>query len=224
MDSTTSSVLPNYLQKCLLLGVLVALALVIAGRLLVPTTSFVSTIAASAILVAYGGMAALCPLPLYHRHPDILRGATIFGLLAGAVFAGEIILEYILLPADNSRYGMVEFGTVFLLYSASAFISALRSRSLKNAVLTSIATAFIASLVWVITVLAIFYAFRGSPRQALVLRAEGDYQDFARSGMSNFDAFIMEDFMGATFFHLLLGLIVAAVFGVLGGLLAARRT
>jgi hypothetical protein len=113
----------------------------------------------------------------------------------------------------------VEFGTVFLLYFASAVVSALRSRSVKNAVLTSVASAFIASLLWVIVVLAVFYAFRGSPRQALVLRAEGDYEDFARSGMSDFNAFIMEDFMGATFFHLLLGPLVAAVLGVLGGLL-----
>ena len=37
--------------------------------------------------------------------------------------------------------------------------------------------------------------------------------------MSDFNAFIVEDFMGATFFHLLLGLLVAAVLGVLGGLL-----
>jgi len=54
------------------------------------------------------------------------------------------------------------------------------------------------------------YAFRGSPRQVLVLRAEGNYEDFARSGMSDFNVFIMEDFMGATFFHLLLGLVVTA--------------
>jgi hypothetical protein len=175
--------------------------------------------AASAILLAYGAMAALCPIRLHRRHPDILHWAVIFGLLAGAVFAGEIILEYILLPTNNSRYGMVEFGTVLFLYFASACVSALRSLSIKNAMLTSVASAFIASLVWVITVLAVFYAFRGSPRQVLVLRAEGDYEDFARSGMSDFNAFIMEDFMGATFFHLLLGLLVAAVLGVLGGLL-----
>jgi hypothetical protein len=58
-------------------------------------------------------------------------------------------------------------------------------------VLTSVACVFIASLVWVIVVLVVFYAFHGSPRQDLVLRAEGDYGDFARSGMSNFDALIM---------------------------------
>ena len=219
MEPADSSVLPNYLQKSLLIGVLVALALVIAGRVFVPAASLLSTIAASAILLSYGAMAALCPNRLHRRHPDILRWAMIFGLLAGAVFAGEIILEYVLLPTDNSHYGMVEFGTVFGLYFASAFVSALRSLSIKNAVFTAVASAFIASLVWVITVLAVFYAFRGSPRQVLVLRAEGDYEDFARSGMSDFNAFIVEDFMGATFFHLLLGLLVAAVLGVLGGLL-----
>ena len=219
MEPADRSVLPNYLQKSLLFGVLVALALVIAGRVFVPATSLLSTMAASAILLAYGAMAALCPIRLYRRHPDILHWAMIFGLLAGAVYAGEIILEYILLPTNNSRYGMVEFGTVLFLYFASAFVSAHRSLSIKNAVLTSVASAFIASLVWVITVLAVFYAFRGSPRQVLVLRAEGDYEDFARSGMSDFNAFIMEGFMGATFFHLLLGLLVAAVLGILGGLL-----
>src|SRR5271169_6234917 len=110
MEPADSSVLPIYLQESLLFGVLVALALVIAGRVFVPAVSLLSTIAASAILLAYAAMAAWCPNRLHRRHPDILRWAVIFGLLAGAVFAGEIILEYILLPADNSHYGMVEFG------------------------------------------------------------------------------------------------------------------
>jgi hypothetical protein len=219
MQRADGSVLPKYLQNGLLFGVLVALALVIAGRLLVPATSLRSTIAASAILLAYGGMAAWCPIRLHRRHPDILTLAMIFGLLAGTVFASEIILEYIFLPTDNSHYGMMEFGAVFVLYFTSAFVSVLRSPGIKNAVFTSVASAFIASLIWAITVLAVFYAFRGSPRQVLVLRAEGDYEDFARSGRSDFNAFIMEDFMGATFFHLLLGLLVATVLGVLGGLL-----
>jgi len=219
MQSPASPGLPKYLRNGLLFGVLLALALVISGRLLVPGTSLRSTLAASVILLAYGGMAAYCPVRLHRRHPDILRVASIFGLLAGAVFGAEIILEYVLLPTDNSRYGVVEFGLVFFLYLASACVSALRSRSIRNAVSTSVACAFIASLVWVIIVLVVFYAFRGSPRQELVLRAEGDYEDFARSGMSDFNAFLMEDFMGATFFHLLLGPIVAAVLGGFGGLL-----
>ena len=193
--------------------------MVIGGRWVVPGTRLRGTIAASIMLLTYAGIAVSCPARLHRRHPVILRTATVFGLLAGGVFAAEIILEYILLPSDNSRYGLVEFTTVFLLYLASAFVSAFRSRSTTNAVLTSIACAFIASLVWVVTVLVVFYAFRGSPRQELVFRAEGNYEDFARSGMSDFNAFIMEDFMGATFFHLSLGLLVAAVLGAIGGLL-----
>ena len=113
----------------------------------------------------------------------------------------------------------MEFGLVLLLYFGAGFVSAPRSPSLKNAVLSSVTTAVIASLIWVICVLAVFYVFHGSGRQALVLRAEGDYDDFARSGMSDFNAFIMEDFMGATFFHLLLGPLVGAVLGILGWLL-----
>jgi len=219
MQSNGSANLPTALRKSLLLGVAVAVALVITGRVIVPATSLKSSIAALVILLAYGGMAALCPDRLYRRHPDILRGAMLFGLIAGAVFAAEIILEYILLPKDNSRYGMVEFGTVLTLYAVAGFVAGRRLKSVKSAVLTSVGSAFIASLIWVIVVLLVFYAFRGSPRQGLVLRAEGDYEDFARSGMSNFDAFIMEDFMGATFFHLLLGLIVAAILGAVGGVL-----
>ena len=209
--------LPTYLQKTLLIAVLVALALVMAGKLVVPSTSLLSLAAASTILFIYWGLAAFAPFRLHLRDPDILRLAIPFGLLAGAIFSGEIILEYILLPKDNSLFRILEFGSVLTLYLASAFVSALWSRSIKNAVLTSAASAFIASLIWLIAVLVVFHAFRGSPRQALVLRAEGDYEDFARSGMSDFNAFIMEDFMGAAFFHLLLGPIVAAILGVLGG-------
>ena len=219
MQASVGSHFAGYLQKVLLFGVLIALALVITGRLLVPATSFISLAAASASLMLYGGMAAWGPARLHRRHPAILRAAIPFGLLAGAVFAGEIILEYVLLPSNNSRFGQVEFGMVFGLYFASALVAAVRTCSVKNGVLTSAASAFIASLIWVITVLTVFYVFRGSTQQALVLRAEGDYEDFTRSGMTDFNAFIMEDFMGATFFHLLLGPLAAAGLGVGGGLL-----
>ncbi len=217
MESTANACLPSYLQKSLLFGVAIAIGLVIGGQVLVAVTSFRSTMAALVILFAYGGMAACCPGRLHRRHPNILRAASVFGLLAGIVFAAEIILEYILLPTDNSQYGMVEFGALTVLYFVSGFVSAIRTRRVGDAVLTSVASAFIASLVWVVTLLLVFYAFHGSHRQALVLRAEGDYEDFARSDMSDFNAFIMEDLLGATFFHLSLGLLVAAILGALGG-------
>ena len=60
MQSAASSVLPKHLQKGLLFGVLVALALVFAGRLFAPAMSLFSTTAASVTLLAYGVIAALC--------------------------------------------------------------------------------------------------------------------------------------------------------------------
>lgn len=209
----------RYLQRGLWAGVTIAVLLVFAGRFLVPTTSWLSTLAALTILLGYGGLATFYPSRLHRRHPDILSCAIFFGLLAAGVFTAEIILEYVLLPKDNSRYGLLEFGAVFALYTAAAFVVAFRSRRIRNGVLTSMASAFIASLVWAIAVLSVFYAFRGSQRQVLVLRAEGNYQDFARSGLSDFDTFIMQDFMGAIFFHLSLGLLVAAILGSVGGVL-----
>ena len=163
MQEPASPLLPHFVRKSLLFGVVVALALVISGRLLVPGMSFGSTLAAVVILLAYGGLAASCPVWLHRRHPGVLRWGIVFGLLAGAVFVAEIVLEYVLLPPDNSRYGVAEFGLVFLFYFASAVVSAVRLRSIKDAALTSVTSAFIASLIWVITLLVVFYAFRGRP-------------------------------------------------------------
>jgi hypothetical protein len=66
--------------------------------------------------------------------------------------------------------------------------------------------------------LAVTFAMRGTPQQAAVMQAEGNLQDFANSGMTDFSAWFMEDLLGAGFFHLLLGPIVAAVLGGAGAL------
>ncbi len=60
-------------------------------------------------------LAVLGPIRLHNRHPDILRLASLLGMAAGTVFAGEIVLEYILVPSNNRIYGLVEFCTVFVL-------------------------------------------------------------------------------------------------------------
>jgi hypothetical protein len=66
--------------------------------------------------------------------------------------------------------------------------------------------------------LGVFYLFYGTARQSQVFRAEGNYEDFQRSAMSDFNAFIMEDFLGATFFHLILEPLLASLLGIIGGL------
>jgi hypothetical protein len=68
--------------------------------------------------------------------------------------------------------------------------------------------------------LGLFFLFFGSPRAALVHQAEGDYLDFADSGLSDFNTFIIQDSLGAVFFHSLLLSLSALVFGVIGSLIA----
>ena len=207
------------IQKSFFVGILLAIALVVLGWIRIPGTSLLSIAGAMIILMIYALLAYFGGPRLAGRNPQILSVAGIFGLIAGIIFISEILWEYIALPSDNTRLGLIEFGSVFALYFLSALVVAHRTRQLRQGILTAISTAMIASLIWLIAVLAVFYLFQGSPQQTQVFRAEGNFEDFARSGMTDFNQFMMEDFLGAGFFHLLLGPIVAAILGAVGGLL-----
>ncbi len=193
--------------------------LVLLGWILVPTTDILSIAGPLVILTVYSVLGYFGAPKLDRLNPQILRTASLFGVLAGVIFVSEVLWEYIALPADNTRAGLIEFGSVFGLYFLSGLVVAYRTRQLRQGILTAISGAMLGSLIWLIAVLAVFYIFRGSPQQTQVFRAEGNYEDFARSGMSDFNSFIMEDFMGAGFFHLLLGPTVATILGTIGGLL-----
>jgi hypothetical protein len=114
--------------------------------------------------------------------------------------------------------GLLRLASVFGLFFLSALLVTARGKSIKNGLGVAVMTAMLSAVAWLVCVLLVFYLFRGSPRQALVFAAEGNLEDFARSGMSDFNTFMMEDFLGAGFFHLLLAPLVAVLFGTLGGL------
>lgn len=203
------------MQKSFLSGVLFALVLVGLGKVLVPATNWLGILSASAIMLVYGAVAWF----LFPRIPrQVFALATRFGLIA-ALFAGEHILEYIFLPNDNTRWGYVEFGGVFLLFFVAALLTSWRSKRLKDGIVAALVTSLIYSLVWVIIVLFMLHLFLGSARQEHVLRSEGAYDDFARSGLSDFTTFTMEDSLGAAFFHPILAPLFALILGTIGGFL-----
>lgn len=200
-----------------LLGVALAFALIGYGALRTPSASLLSLSASAAILLIYALLGWQLLPRLARRHAALLAAAGRAGALAGAIFAAEIVLEYLLLPADNATFGLVEFGLVFLVYAGvSGWLVARRAR-LRDGVLAAVVAALISSLIWHIALFLIFYLFAGTSRQAAVFRAEGDYEDFQRSGMADFGAFILEDTLGASFFHLLLGPLLAGALGLIGG-------
>jgi hypothetical protein len=215
MISTGKNTSSAIVQKSFIMCVLFGLALVILGWLLVPTTSLLSIAGACLVLVVYG-LAGYFSFPRIRSEILIIVG--VFGLLAGAIFAGEILLEYAILPADNTSWGVIEFGCVFALYFLSSVVVAYRRKGIRVGIVAAVVTAMLSSVVWLIFALLAFYIFRGTTRQEHVFMAEGNFEDFARSGVSDFNAFVMEDFFGAGFFHLLLGPIIAAILGTIGGL------
>jgi hypothetical protein len=213
--------------RAILQGAALAAALVIFGAATTPgflaSKGGVIGIAATlAILAAYGLAGRFWAS---RARPETLRTAGRFALAAGAVYAAEIVLEYALLPKDNTPWGVVEFCLVFLVIAAAGATAAWRGRRLRTGLVAGVWTAMGASLIWYVVLLAVFYAFRGTPQQSQVLHAEGNFEDFRRSGLADMDVFVMGDMLGAGFYHLLLSPIFGVILGGVGGLagLAARR-
>jgi hypothetical protein len=136
-----------------------------------------------------------------------------FGVLAAVVFVGEMALEYILLPADNSTLGLAEFGLVFVCWMAAGWLGARRGGRWSAGLIAAVYAALISSVIWYGALLALYYVFQAGPQQAQLFAAEGTYTDFTRSGMTDLAAFVMQDYLGAGFFHLLLGPLLAALLG-----------
>ncbi len=202
----------NRVAAAIALGAGAGLALVAYGFAEHLHASLLSVAAAAAILIGYGALGLT--LKSLRRSAD-LRASSIAGLAAGAVFAAEILLEYSYLPPNNVVWGYAEFGTVFLIYALVAAWAAWRGLTIGDAVRVAALAAVISSLIWCLMLLSTFYAYEGTSAQAAVLIAEGDPEDFLRSGMSDYRTFLIEDLFGATFFHLLLGPVIAALLGLI---------
>ena len=178
-----------------------------------------------AILTAYAFAGVFVAPVLARREPEVPYSGTLPGLIAGGVYAAEILLEYALRPVDNTAWGIVEFGLVFALIAVAGARAGWRTGRFWPAALAGAWTAMTASLVWYLVALAVFLAFRGTFWQDMVLRAEGDVEDFYRSGMTDYRLFVMQDFVGAGFYHLLLSPVFGVVLASLGAVPAvvARR-
>ena len=196
-------------------AVLLGVILIFFGWFLVPTTNFLSVAGACLILIIYGLVGWF---GFSRIRPDVLTLASVFGLLAGLIFAGEIVLEYAILPKDNPIWGIIEFGSVFALYFLSGLFVSYRYKSIKHGILAAIVSAMLSSIIWLLCTLITFYVFRGTARQEVIFRAEGNFEDFARSGMKDFNVFVMEDLFGAGFYHLLLSPILATILGTMSSL------
>ena len=72
-------------------------------------------------------------------------------------------------------------------------------------------------LLWIVTL-----AIGGVVAWQVGSQASDIYDDFARSRMSDIRAFVLQDFWGAGFFHLVAELVIAGIFGMTAALLTDR--
>jgi hypothetical protein len=213
-----------------MLGVCAAAVLLAYGLLRFPAvltvspTGVRSLIGVIGILILNAVVGWFGPAFTERLHPQILRVGILGGLLVGCVFVGEMLLEYWLLPNDNTTMGLAEYGLVFVLFFLVGLWVAYQTKAWRNGILAAVWSAIVGGLIWFIAALLIFYLFNDTPQQTQIFRAEGNYADFARSGLHDFNTFVMEDFMGAGFFHSLLLPVMAVIFGTLGAAIGKALT
>ncbi|WP_344314688.1 hypothetical protein [Fodinicola feengrottensis] len=161
------------------------------------------------LAVGYG------PVSLRRAEPVAVRTGVTVGAIAGLLYGAEGLAEY-LSPAVTDA--SVTIGWIIVAGFAgssvvAAVIASVRAGSVRAGVTAAFSNAITEYLVWYPTVLLCYYFFRTSTNIDRVWRAEGTYDDFARSGMTDLRAFVLQDFWGAGFFHLVAGLILAALLG-----------
>jgi hypothetical protein len=203
-------------------------ALIGLGLILTPTTigasghGLLGVVAALVMLAAYGVLGGWGSRAVERKNPRILSIGSAFGLVIGVMFVAEMLFEYLALPSSkgNERRGYLEFGGMFLFLFLSGFQGGRETDRVWQGVLTAIWSTMIGSLIWVGSLLSTYYAFMGTARQEQVMAADQVFEDFKSSGMTDLRAFIMQDYLGGVFLHLLLGLIVAGILGTMGALVA----
>jgi hypothetical protein len=113
MISDNKNTTSGTIKRWFLFGVFLGGILVDLGWVLNPKTNILSIAAISLVLIIYGLIGFL---GLKRIRPEILTLASVFGLIASTIFASEIMLEYTLLPKDNTNWGILEFSSIFILF------------------------------------------------------------------------------------------------------------
>jgi len=152
-----------------------------------------------------------------------LSAGLAFGGAAGALFLVEMLVGYLapLSEGQNAILGAVMYGGFATLLLAAGVWGGWRTRRLGGGLRASLWAALLGSLVWLAGLWLTTHLFWGTPQEARQFVADQVIADFQRSGQADLRAFALQDNLGGSFFHLLLGPLVAALLGTLGGLAGA---
>jgi hypothetical protein len=178
-----------------------ALSVALIGYALMRTPAALPAVAGSAALtLAVLAGCAVFPWfgPLSTR--DSGRRVAQVGGVVGLVLGSALVAVDLTTPSVGIPVEFVILGTMALAYAVASAITGIRA---------AVWTAVVGYLVWYPTIWLYYLVGYGSATYDRALRAEGEYEDFHRSGLTDFTTFLLRDFLGAGFLHLLLGVLLA---------------
>ena len=213
-------------RRGMALGAILTLTLIGYGVIRFPrmwehSSGFIESLCAGIGMATIYGLIGwfVVKLPGFRDHRTLVWGGRC-GLATGLVFTLSMSAEY-LIPHDalaSATFGYTTFGLFFLLMAIAGMCATLDTRRLVLAPVAAAWAALIASQIWFILLLTLYYAFLDTPQEAQFLEADQVMADFQRHGARDLRTFIFEDYMGAGFFHSLLAPLIALPLGLLGGL------
>ena len=197
----------------------VNVALILASAAIVPASlrsagGIVALVGAALMQVALAVVALRGPFAL-RRWPAGATASFTLGVAFAALYLALILAEFL---------GLRDHLDVLYLFIAAAaiagFWAGLRSGQWRQGVMAGFWSLLLGTALWTAGDLLINYAFWGSPQQYGFMLFDGAVEDYRRAGGGDWNAFLIQDILGAAFFHPWLSVIVGAIAGVGGGVLA----
>jgi hypothetical protein len=207
---------------------LLDVALVLLGLALVPAVlqagGLLGASAAALIVCLYAYLGLASPLSLTRVPGQIWRMGAFTGLIGGTWLGLDLLSNYFIYRdgAANSKISLVVYGVYFLLLLGTAIRAGALTKRFRAGLTAAVWYVLTAQLIWFAVEFGAYYLL-GRTVVGMQFIQEEMAADFLRSGMQDFPAFVIGDFFGAGFFHLLLiGLIALLLFGSMGALLGKQ--
>ena len=197
-------------------------ALVLLGVVLYPSVlqegGLLGSGAAILMICFYGFLALYSPVSFSKTPSQIWRTAVMIGTIAGIWLGLDLLLNYFIYRdgPTNSKISLVVYGVYFLLLLGTAIRGSAIRKSIKAGLTAALWYVLPAQLIWFAFEFGSYYLFSQTAVGIQFIQTEMQ-ADFIRSGARDFQIFVIGDFFGAGFFHLLLiGLLAVLLFGSIG--------
>ncbi len=208
------------------IGLIVVADVVVLGMTVAQTPTILHSggltgfIAALFAVLFYGYLALMSPVAIGRLKQSILGPAVGLGVISGVMLGLDLLSGYLFPdPQLSAKTSLLAYGLTLLSILIGGYIGARRTGKLATGMKGALAVTLISLLIWFLAEFTLLFLFANT-RAGAVFIGDEMKNDFLRSGTTDYQAFVLSDFYGAGFFHLLLGLIITPIIGGIGVLIS----